>query len=147
MFSRILSNRYLILGLRLVLGGLFIWASLYKISHPAEFAENIYNYRMLPAELVNLMAIVMPWLELICGTLIILGPMIRGSALLVSLMLGIFIIALSGAIARGLDITCGCFGGGGRPVAIETLLEDIPMLIAAVIIVVFGRPSPATGRW
>jgi putative oxidoreductase len=140
---RILSNRYLIFGLRLVIGGVFIYASVYKIADPAGFAKSIYNYRMMPGATINLMAIIMPWLELICGILIIIGPLMRGSALLIGLMLLVFIIAIGTAIARGLDISCGCFkvGEGGRLVGLQTLIEDVLMLIAVGLILAFGGPS------
>lgn len=140
--AKILSNKYLLLGLRLVLGGVFIYASVYKVAEPEEFARSIYNYRMLPEETINLMAIIMPWLELICGILIIIGAFVRGSAALIGLMLLVFIIAISSALARGLDISCGCFkvGDGGRLVGLKTLIEDILMVAAVAVILMFGSP-------
>ena len=143
MLVKILSNKYTLLALRLVLGGVFIYASVYKIAEPADFARSIYNYRMMPEATINLMAIVMPWLELISGILIIIGPFVRGSALLIGLMLLVFVIAISSAIARGLDISCGCFkvGEGGRLVGLETLVEDILMLAAVFVILAFGGRS------
>jgi putative oxidoreductase len=146
---RILSNRYLVFGLRLVIGGVFIYASVYKIAGPSEFAKSIYNYRMLPEATINLMAIIMPWLELLCGILIIIGPLMRGSALLIGLMLAVFIIAIGTALARGLDISCGCFKvgeAGGRLVGLKTLIEDILMLVAVGLILAFGGPSFRLGR-
>jgi len=143
MLVKILSNKYTLFALRLVLGGVFIYASVYKIAEPADFARSIYNYRMMPEATINLMAIVMPWLELISGILIIIGPLVRGSALLIGLMLLVFIVAISSAIARGLDINCGCFqvGEGGRIVGLETLIEDILMLAAVIVILAFGGRS------
>lgn len=73
--TKILSNRYLLLGLRLVLGAVFVWAAWHKIADPGGFARDIYNYRMLPEETINLMAIIMPWLELVCGIFIIIGAL------------------------------------------------------------------------
>jgi len=141
--NKILSNKYLLLGLRLVLGGVFIYAAVYKIAEPEDFARSIYNYRMLPEETINLMAIIMPWLELICGIFIIIGSFVRGSAVLIGLMLLVFIIAISSALARGLDISCGCFkvGEGGRLVGLTTLVEDILMVAAVAVILAFGGPS------
>jgi putative oxidoreductase len=98
---------------------------------------------MMPEATINLMAIVMPWLELICGVLLIIGPGLRGSALLIGLMLLVFIVAIGTAIARGLDIDCGCFkvGDGGRIVGLKTLIEDVLMLAAVGIILAFGGAS------
>jgi len=141
---RVISNKYFIFGLRLVLGGVFIYASVYKIADPAAFAKSIYNYRMMPEATINLMAIVMPWLELVCGVLIIVGPLMRGSALLMGLMLLVFVVAIGTALARGLDISCGCFKVGdaaGRLVGLKTLIEDALMLAAVGLILAFGGPS------
>ena len=148
MLVKILSNKYTLLALRLVLGGVFIYASVYMIAEPAEFARSIYNYRMMPEATINLMAIVMPWLELISGILIIIGPFVRGSALLIGLMLLVFIVALVSAIARGLDISCGCFkvGEGGRVVGLQTLIEDVLMLVAVFVILAFGGRSSSLRR-
>lgn len=146
---RVVSNRYFILGLRLVLGGVFIYASVYKIAEPADFAKSIYNYRMMPEATVNLMAIVLPWMELVCGVLIIVGPLMRGSALLIGLMLLVFVVAIGTALLRGLDISCGCFKvgeAGGRLVGLKTLIEDALMLVAVGLILAFGGPSSRLRR-
>lgn len=138
--KRVLSNKYLILGIRLLLGFVFIYAAIDKIAHPAEFAQAIYNYRMLPHWTINFMALVMPWLELFCGILIAAGVFFRGSAFMIGVMLGVFIIAISSALARGLDISCGCFSvEGGHGVAVDLLIRDILMFVGAAIVVFFGR--------
>ena len=94
---------------RLILGGVFIYASVDKILHPAAFAEAVYNYKILPDALVNLTAIILPWLELILGVFLILGLWLPGAALLSNLLLLTFFGALVFNLARGLDIHCGCF--------------------------------------
>ena len=137
--KRVLSNKYLVLGIRLLLGFVFIYAAIDKIAHPAEFAQAIYNYRMLPHWTINFMALVMPWLELFCGILIAAGVFFRGSAFMIGVMLGVFIIAISSALMRGLDISCGCFSvEGGHGVAIDLLIRDILMFVGAAIVVFFG---------
>jgi uncharacterized membrane protein YphA (DoxX/SURF4 family) len=138
---RILSNKYFILAIRLVLGVVFIYAAVDKIAEPAKFAENIYNYRMLPDGFINFMALTMPWLEIICGGLIIAGVFVRGSAFLIAFMLLIFIIAISFALVRGLDISCGCFSQeGGHEVAVDLLIRDIAMFIGAVLVMFYVGP-------
>ena len=94
---------------RLILGGVFIYASVDKILHPAAFAEAVYNYKILPDALINLTAIILPWLELILGVFLILGLWLPGAALLSNLLLLTFFGALVFNLARGLDIHCGCF--------------------------------------
>lgn len=137
--EKVVSNKYVVFAARVILGVVFIYASLEKIQHPGEFAQAIYNYRMVPNVVINVMAIVLPWLELICGILIIVGVFVRGSALLIGAMLAVFIIALSSALMRGLDISCGCFTlEGGRSIAANTLVEDILLIICAGIALLYG---------
>ena len=140
--TEILSNKWLILVIRLILGITFIWASIDKIANPGGFALSIYNYRMLPHETINLMAIVMPWLELVTGILIIVGVFMRGSAFWIGLMLLVFIVALSSALVRGLDIDCGCFSvDGGHGVDTGLLIRDILMFFGALIVMFSRKPA------
>lgn len=94
---------------RLVLGGVFIFASLDKIMNPLAFAKSISNYQILPNALINLTAIALPWLELILGTLLVFGVWLPGTIVLVDLLLIIFFAALMSSLVRGLNIDCGCF--------------------------------------
>ena len=102
-------KKSIFLTCRLILGGVFIYASVDKILHPAAFAEAVYNYKILPDALINLTAIILPWLELILGVFLILGLWLPGAALLSNLLLLTFFGALVFNLARGLDIHCGCF--------------------------------------
>jgi len=145
--EKILSNKYVVFAARLILGVVFIYASLEKIQNPGGFAQAIYNYRMLPESLINIMAIVLPWMELVAGILIIIGVFVRGSALLIGVMLVVFIIALSSALIQGLDISCGCFTlEGGRTVAATTLIEDILLMICVGIALFYGGRSFSLGK-
>jgi len=94
---------------RLILGAVFIYASIEKIAHPEAFAEAIYNYQILPDALINLTAIILPWLELILGIFLIIGLFREGSALIVMGLMVVFLSAMVFNLARGLDIHCGCF--------------------------------------
>ena len=91
------------------LGIVFIWASWDKIWHPDEFASIIDNYRILPAAAVNLAAVVLPWVEFICGLLLLSGRLVPGAALTIDLLLLIFLLATAFNLYRGLDVNCGCF--------------------------------------
>jgi putative oxidoreductase len=145
--KKVVSNKYLILGIRLLLGVVFVYAAVDKIAHPADFAQNIYNYRMLPHSVINFMALTLPWLEMICGTLIIVGVFIRGSAFLIGFMLLIFILAISFALIRGLDISCGCFSQvGGHKVALDLLVRDILMFVGALLVMFFAGPAFSLAR-
>jgi hypothetical protein len=87
----------------------FIYASVDKILHPASFTEAVYNYKILSDALINLTAIILPWLELLQGIFLVLGIRLPGAALLCNLLLVTFFVALVFNLARGLDIHCGCF--------------------------------------
>jgi uncharacterized membrane protein YphA (DoxX/SURF4 family) len=97
------------LAARIILGGIFVYASVDKILHPAAFAKTIFNYQVLPDALTNLAAIFLPWLELILGACLIAGIWMPGATLIANLLLITFTGALAFNLARGLDIHCGCF--------------------------------------
>ena len=118
---------------RVILGIVFIYSSYEKILQPGEFAVAVDNYRILPYELVNIFAIFLPWLEFFCGVALMLGFYWRTGALLVGLMLVTFIIALTSALIRRLDIDCGCFGVG-QSVSIWRIFEDIVLLVLAFMV-------------
>ena len=127
----------LVILCRLVLGGVFIYASLDKIANPAEFAKAIGNYHVLPFGLENLLALFLPWLELITGILLIAGIMVDGATILIISMNIVFIFAISQALARGISIECGCFSvstEGGSNIGFQTILSDFVYLIMAFII-------------
>lgn len=95
--------------LRIILGVIFLWASYDKILEPESFARVISNYRILPDMLLNSVAFVLPWLEAVCGVMLITGYMVTGAAFIVNLLMMIFILALLISSYRGIDISCGCF--------------------------------------
>ncbi len=112
---------------RFILGAIFIYAGVQKVLVPADFSQSIQNYMISPEALTNLVAILLPWLEIYCGIFLLAGIFIRASAILISLMNLIFIIALFSALIRGLDINCGCFGSD-TPVDWLKLVENFILL-------------------
>ena len=94
---------------RIALGCVFVWASWDKIFNPMGFAEAIANYQIVPPALGNPAALILPWIELVCGICMILNRWTRGSALVATLLLLVFMGALGINIYRGVDINCGCF--------------------------------------
>ena len=95
------------------LGGFFIFAALPKIADPTLFALQIGDYQLLSDPWPTVMAVSMPWLELLVGVAIVVRKLYLGSLLTVIGMLVAFMIALSTLIVRNLDVECGCFGSGG----------------------------------
>ena len=93
-----------------VIGGIFIYAGVVKAIHPLQFAYDIANYDAVPWQFGVRMAFYLPWLEIICGGLLILRRFYAGA---LSIILGLtlmFIGATVSARVRGIDISCGCFG-------------------------------------
>ena len=127
------TNRLFDIGARIVLGGVFIYASYDKILHPEPFAEAVFNYQILPDFLVNLTAIVLPWLELFLGVFLLIGIWLPGAAVLSTLLLTAFMGAMLFNFARGLDISCGCFSTE-EPLTIWTILRDGMFLLLSLYI-------------
>ncbi len=131
---------------RWVLGVVFIYASIHKILDPAAFAQAVYNYQILPDGLVNLAALVLPWVELFLGIFLIAGLWMPGAAVISTFLFLIFMAALSYNIARGLDISCGCFSTAPSEEAagIGIVLRDGMFLVVSLyLLLVTCRPAPA----
>ena len=137
---RIIDNDYLTLLFRVIVGATFIYASYYKIIEPATFAKGIWFYHILPGNMINLMAIFLPWIELVCGIALIVGFQYRGAVALVNIMMIMFIIALTSAVYRGISIDCGCFKASQATdsSAMNSLLLDFG-LIAMTIQLCFSK--------
>jgi uncharacterized membrane protein YphA (DoxX/SURF4 family) len=133
------------IGARMILGALFIYASWHKIAYPGEFANVINNYQILPAELVNPAAVLLPWLEMVCGLCMISGLLVRGSAFILSLLLLVFIAALIYSLLRGLDISCGCFGLQTEGAAREGLAIARDLVLIGMALWVLWRPGKIRG--
>jgi uncharacterized membrane protein YphA (DoxX/SURF4 family) len=130
----LLHNDYLNLVVRLFVGIVFIYASIDKIADPGQFARIVYNYHMLPGSLINIFALILPWVEMICGISLILGIYKEGSVLIFNLMVLAFIIGISVNIIRGVNLECGCFtvSSKARSNAIDLLIRDIGLLVLTV---------------
>jgi putative oxidoreductase len=120
---------------RLLLGGLFLYAGIVKIADPTQFAGDIAAYRLLPYFGNFLAAAILPWLEILCGTLLIVGFRTGGAAALILVLTSVFMAALASTIVRGLDIDCGCFRHGGQKTSAWTALGRDALLFVAALIV------------
>ena len=122
---------------RVILGITFIYASYHKILDPAVFSKNIHNFHTTDnlVWVENLVALILPWLELIVGVFLIFGVFLEGATSITIGMLIFFIIILSQAVFRGIDVHCGCFtteADAGvtdiRMELIKRIVEDIVLL-------------------
>lgn len=138
----------------IVLGAVFVYASLDKIAKPAEFARIVYHYQVIgpSAQLgyvpANLLAVVLPWTEAVVGVLLIAGVWRREAAAVAAMMLVTFMGAVGWALYQGIDIqNCGCFtvDGAGRQAGLWLLLGDAALLAAAVLLAA-APACPETAR-
>jgi len=140
-----------------VLGAVFIYASLDKIAQPREFARIVYHYQLVgPNQALgyvpaNLLALTLPWIELVTGALLVVGLWRREAAAVAALMLVAFIVAVSWAIASGVDIAnCGCFTVGGsaegRALGWKLIAADLGLLAVAALLVAAAPVPAAAGQ-
>ncbi|MGA2410465.1 MAG: MauE/DoxX family redox-associated membrane protein [Candidatus Binataceae bacterium] len=104
--------KWLLIAIRIALGAAFLYAGAIKIQDPSEFAISVASFDILPNLLISPMTLMLPPFEIIAGALLIIGWGRRPAALAITILLGIFLIAIAAALARGLTIDCGCFGSG-----------------------------------
>lgn len=136
----IVDNKITPFIFRIILGGLFIYASVDKILYPAEFAEAVRNYQILPLGLVNIVAIMLPWVELVAGLLLLNGFKTQNGNAIIFVLICVFIFGVVSAMIKGIDIHCGCFSTeGGRKVGMKALLEDIFLLLMCLNVFFFDR--------
>ena len=136
MLNKLLSNKFLLLTIRVFFGFIFIFAAITKIADPEGFSLSIYNYKLMPDVLINVLAIAFPWIELVAGILLIFGISVKENSAILTGLLVIFIIAIAISMVRGLNIDCGCFGTvDGAKVGILKILENLGLLILGLILI------------
>jgi uncharacterized membrane protein YphA (DoxX/SURF4 family) len=130
---------------RAVLAVTFIWACIHKIANPFEFGLQVATYQILPLSLINLQAIVLPWVELVVALLLVAGLLTRASALVTCGMNVMFIIAISLALAADLDLQCGCFASAeaGEEMDSSLIVRDTILFFFGAFLV-YIRPDRLT---
>jgi putative oxidoreductase len=124
-----LTHPWLTIRVQLALGAIFIAAALPKITDPPSFAHMIYNYRILPGGLINISALVMPWVELLAGLALVIGVWKRPARWIIAAMLVTFIIAISINLVRNNAIDCGCFDVSAAGKTHEEQIADMWFVI------------------
>ena len=125
---------WLIVFIRVLLGVIFIYASYDKILDPGKFARSIANYHITPFGFENLIAIILPWLELFIGIGLIAGLMVDGSSMISGGLMTIFILFILQATLRGFNIECGCGLKEGEMVGWNKILENLVFLGASYLV-------------
>jgi putative oxidoreductase len=124
-----LTHPWLTVRVQIALGVIFVAAALPKIVDPPSFAHMIYNYKILPWPLINPLALIMPWIELLCGLALILGIWKEAARTIIGALLLVFVIAISINLARGNAIDCGCFDVSAANKTREERLADMRFVI------------------
>ena len=126
---------------KILIGLVFILSSVTKVFYPEEFSKAIGSYKMLPETVLFPLAVVIPWLQFICGILLLADVYAKSSAFILSGLLVVYTIAITQAWLRGFDMECGCFDlmiGLPDKVGIFAIIRDLVMLGMTACIFFFG---------
>ncbi|MDX6235161.1 MAG: hypothetical protein QOH68_4328 [Nocardioidaceae bacterium] len=129
---------------RLVTGGVWIVAGALKVTDPAASIAAVRAYELLPGSLVEPVGVALPAVELVVGLALVLGVFTRGAALVSALLFVAFVVGISSVWTRGIEIDCGCFGGGGAdPDASSSypweIARDVALLACSCYLMVVRR--------
>ena len=144
-----MRNPWIRLAARLILGSIFIYASYHKILAPDEFAQIVYGYDLFPSGTINLIAIIVPFVELVSGIALVMGIYTRPAAIIIIGMLLAFVIAISINIIRGHEFNCGCFSSDAATSANsawQTLGRDMLFLLLGIHVFTYGKKNGSTRR-
>ncbi len=128
-------SQFVLLLIKLTLGATFVYASYHKINDPAAFAKVLYGYDLFPQLSINLLAIIIPFIELVAGFSLIFGLFPRSALVILNLLLLGFILTIGFNLARGHEFECGCFAfksGSSTISAVNLLIRDILLFAAGI---------------
>jgi hypothetical protein len=137
-------RRFLWRGLAIIIGAVFIYAGAVKIIDPAEFARDIDNYKMLSWQMSVWLALYLPWLEIFCGLALIAHVFYRGGVFILTALMALFVVMTIVAKARGLDISCGCFGHASKYLSFAWHLVLDFLLLGGLLLLLKKSSAPLT---
>ncbi len=113
----------------LVLAGIFGYAGVIKIIDPVGFYGSILDYRLVDGSFAVMAAVVLPVFEVVLAAGLLFPRWRMAARAWIGLLLIFFLIAIGQAWARGIDLSCGCFGSGEAVAPWTLILRDIGMLV------------------
>ena len=142
------ERQQVIAGLRwlliLLLAGVFLFAGGLKAWRPSQLAWDIFSYEIAPYSAAAVLAVYLPWVEILAGAGLFAPRARRGALAILQGLLIVFMLALGWAWFRGLDISCGCFGSGDEPANFPLLMgRDVGLLLAAILLAWLEVPKAA----
>ena len=154
------ATPWLLPVVRLVLGGVWLWAGLAKLTDPLGSVRAVQAYELLPSSLAETVGYALPAVEVVIGLALVLGVMTRGAAVLSAVLFLAFVVGIASVWARGMEIDCGCFGGGGPDPDASSdypfeIARDLALLAGSLLLVkagpgrlaldtlLFGRRTPS----
>jgi len=130
--------------IKLILGITFIYASYHKIADPAGFAKILYGYAVFPDFCINILAIIIPFIELTAGFSLVFGMFPRSALLIINALLSGFILVIGFNLLRGHEFNCGCFSFSsqtGTIFNIYSLIRNILLLLSGIYMWVKTKAS------
>ncbi len=136
---------------RLVTGGVWIVAGGLKLPDPYESVRAVRAYDLLPEAVVPTVGMLLPIVEVILGLVLVAGLLTRGAGVVSAALLVLFVIGIASVWARGIEIDCGCFGGGGARAGAGAaypweIARDVGLLLLSVLLVRLPRTRLALDR-
>ncbi|HEY1770525.1 MAG TPA: MauE/DoxX family redox-associated membrane protein [Chthoniobacterales bacterium] len=125
--------------LAVLVGAVFLYAGIAKVTDPMLFAGDIGNYQIIPWTLGVRIAFYLPWLEIFCGLALIFHRLFFGAVFITSALMILFLGITIWARAHGIDVACGCFGSAGSNLSLNWHLALDVALLAALVALWFGR--------
>ena len=130
-----LKTPYVILALRVAVGGVLVVAGALKAPNPTAFASTIAGFQLLPAAVAGPMAVFVPWFEILLGGYLVAGYLTRVAAWVACVEFITFAGAIASVVVRGIHISCGCFGqGDAAPASWFDVSRDALLAVAALVV-------------
>ena len=125
---------------RLVVGGVWIFAGAIKVTDPQASVQAVRAYQLLPGNSAETVGYLLPTIEIVVGVALVVGIMTRGAALVSSVLFVAFVVGIASIWVRGIEIDCGCFGGGGADPGASSsypweIARDVALLAGSLLLV------------